>query len=158
MFGKYIFSYRREFSLPVLGDCLRLAYRGGTLDFRDVPSAVGGDISLRHGIILAKSIPEAKKQCPGLMLVPPNYEGTVPGTLGRRIRHLGMHTSRTRKDNPGRQISLFDEIAYEKLTVMDRTIDAIRERFGIDSIKRAVFLNQPLDYMCSGIPNATKLR
>ena len=64
----------------------RLAHRGGTLDLRDVPSAVGGDITLRHGIILAKSIPakdcgvktgqtiaEAKKQCPNLMLVPPNY-------------------------------------------------------------------------------------
>ena len=64
----------------------RLAHKGGTLDLRDVPSAVGGDITLRHGIILAKSIPaknygvktgqsipEAKKQCPNLMLVPPNY-------------------------------------------------------------------------------------
>ncbi len=132
---------------------------------------MGGDIPLRHGIILAKSIPakncgvktgqsipEAKKQYAGLMLVPPNYEGTVPGTLGRRIRHLGMHTSKTRKDNPGRQINLFDEIAYEKLTVMDRTIDAIWERFGIDSIKWAVFLNQPLDHIYSGISNATGLR
>lgn len=64
----------------------RLAHKGGTLDLREVPSAVGGDITLRHGIILAKSIPaknygvktgqsipEAKKQCPNLMLVPPNY-------------------------------------------------------------------------------------
>ena len=41
---------------------------------------------------------------------------------------------------------------------MDRTINAIQERFGIDSIKRAVFLNQLLDHMCSGISNATKLR
>ena len=62
------------------------AHKGGTLDLREVPSAVGGDITLRHGIILAKSIPaknygvktgqsipEAKRQCPSLMLVPPNY-------------------------------------------------------------------------------------
>ena len=64
----------------------RLFHKGGTLDLREVPSAVGGDISLRHGIILAKSIPakncgiktgetipEAKRKCPNLVLVPPNY-------------------------------------------------------------------------------------
>ena len=49
-------------------------------------SAVGGDMAMRHGIILAKSIPakkyqiktgetivEARQKCPGLLLVPPNY-------------------------------------------------------------------------------------
>lgn len=70
---------------------------------------------------------------------------------GRRIRHLGVHTSRAKKDDPGRQMSLFDEIDYEKLAVMDRTVDAIRDRFGIDSVKRAVFLNQPVDHMSGGI-------
>lgn len=70
---------------------------------------------------------------------------------GRRIRHLGVHTSRAKKDNPGRQMSLFDEVDYEKLAVMDRTVDAIRDRFGIDSVKRVVFLNQPVDHMSGGI-------
>lgn len=64
----------------------RLYHLGGTLDLRTIPSAVGGDIELRHGIILAKSIPskkygiqtgesimEAKKKCPNLVIVPPNY-------------------------------------------------------------------------------------
>lgn len=64
----------------------RLFHRGGTQDLREIPSAVGGDASLRHGIILAKSIPakeygvktgqtlsEAKQKCPGLVIVPPNY-------------------------------------------------------------------------------------
>lgn len=64
----------------------RLKHLGGRLDIRNIPSAVGGDISKRHGIILAKSIPakkyniqtgepvtDALKKCPGLYLVPPNY-------------------------------------------------------------------------------------
>lgn len=64
----------------------RLTHRGGTLDLREVASAVGGDMSMRHGIILAKSIPakkygirtgetilEAQRKCPNLILVPPNY-------------------------------------------------------------------------------------
>lgn len=66
------------------------AYRinclGETQDLREIPSAVCGDIRMRQGIILAKSIPagrcgvktaetisEAVKKCPALTLVPPQY-------------------------------------------------------------------------------------
>ena len=54
---------------------------------RKLVSAVGGDREKRHGIILAKSIPakkyhvqtgetvvSAKEKCPGLILVPLNYD------------------------------------------------------------------------------------
>ena len=64
----------------------RLHHLDGSLDLRTIPSAVGGDINKRHGIILAKSIPAKKfriqtgepvtaalKKCPNLYLVPPNY-------------------------------------------------------------------------------------
>ena len=65
----------------------RLHHLGGQMDLRTVPSAVGGDQEKRHGIILAKSIPakkygiltgepvvDARRKCPDLILVPPNYE------------------------------------------------------------------------------------
>ncbi len=65
----------------------RLHHLGGKLDLREIASAVGGDQERRHGIILAKSIPakryhiqtgepvaDAKRKCPDLMLVPPNYD------------------------------------------------------------------------------------
>lgn len=64
----------------------RLYHLGGKVDLREKVSAVGGDMAMRHGIILAKSIPakkfhiktgetilEAKQKCPELILVPPNY-------------------------------------------------------------------------------------
>ncbi len=64
----------------------RLNILGETLDLRTIPSAVGGDVSKRHGIILAKSTPakqyhiqtgepinQALQKCPGLVLVPPNH-------------------------------------------------------------------------------------
>ena len=38
----------------------RLKHLDGSLDLRTIPSAVGGDMSKRHGIILAKSIPAKK--------------------------------------------------------------------------------------------------
>lgn len=64
----------------------RIYCLGGKTDLREQVAAVGGDMAMRHGIILAKSIPakrfgiktgetilEAKQKCPELILVPPNY-------------------------------------------------------------------------------------
>ncbi len=61
--------------------------RGETTDLRTVPSAVGGDSSTRHGIILAKSVPakafrivtgepivNALKKCPQLIIVSPEFD------------------------------------------------------------------------------------
>lgn len=57
-----------------------------TVDLRLIPSIVGGDISQRHGVVLAKSIPakaygivtgepvvNAVRKCPGLTIVPPDH-------------------------------------------------------------------------------------
>lgn len=70
---------------------------------------------------------------------------------GAPVRHLGIHTSRVQDGDFGRQLTLFDTTDYEKLSRMDTTVDRIRERFGIDSCLRAVFLNQPIDHMSGGI-------
>lgn len=58
-----------------------------TVDIRNIPSAIGGDVAKRHGIVLAKSIPakkygivtgesisEALKKCPSLFITPPNHK------------------------------------------------------------------------------------
>lgn len=65
----------------------RLKYLNETEDLRLIPSAVGGDMKTRHGIILAKSplaskcgvktaetIQEALKKCPNLKIVPPQHD------------------------------------------------------------------------------------
>ena len=65
----------------------RLYHLGAKLDLRTVPSVVGGDQEKRHGIVLARAIPckqygiqtgepvvDAKRKCPNLILVPPNYD------------------------------------------------------------------------------------
>lgn len=64
----------------------RVYHLGAKTDLRNEVAAVGGDMAMRHGIILAKSIPakkykiqtgesitEALAKCPHLKLVPPNY-------------------------------------------------------------------------------------
>lgn len=70
---------------------------------------------------------------------------------GSPIRHLGIHTSRIKDFDFNRQINMFDIEDYEKLESADQMIDTIRNRYGIDSVKRAVFLNNPIDHMSGGI-------
>lgn len=60
--------------------------QGESMDLREIPAAVGGDIETRHGVILAKSIPakkygvttgepvvDALRKCPDLVLVKPSH-------------------------------------------------------------------------------------
>lgn len=70
---------------------------------------------------------------------------------GRPIRHLGIHTGRIRDGVNLRQLDMFDDTDYEKLETMDATIDRIRGRYGIDSVKRAVFIGSPIDHLSGGI-------
>ena len=77
----------------------RVYHLGAKTDLREKIAAVGGDMAMRHGIILAKSIPagkygiktgesivEAKQKCPQLMLVPPNY--TLYDTCSRAFMDI----------------------------------------------------------------------
>lgn len=70
---------------------------------------------------------------------------------GRPVRRIGVRTSGVSGPGFGRQLCIFDEIDYEKLCRMDRTVDGIRNRFGTDAVMRAVFLDQPIDHMSGGI-------
>lgn len=73
---------------------------------------------------------------------------------GKSIRHMGIHTGEVSEQNGCRQLSLFDDqrADHEKLSRMDRAIDAIRMRYGADSVKRAVFLeNDKIDHLSGGI-------
>ena len=70
---------------------------------------------------------------------------------GQPIRHLGVHTGQAAEENRYRQLNFFDEIDYEKLIRLDRTVDAIRERFGADAVIRAAFLGRTIDHMSGGI-------
>ena len=63
---------------------------GGTVDLRTIPAVVGGDETKRHGVVLAKSGPAkqygiktgeslfaARTKCPGLTVVPPDFDWYV---------------------------------------------------------------------------------
>ncbi len=118
---------------------------GQSLDLRKVPSAIGGDETKRHGIILAKSIPAKKygiqtgepiasalRKCPDLIIEPPNYDlyvdasrklisalnDMVPAVQQYSIDEAWIDMSGTQSEyGPPLQAALFIK-------------DNIRERFG----------------------------
>ncbi len=60
---------------------------GSSIDLREIPSIIGGDMASRHGVVLAKSIPakaykittgepvaHALQKCPYLVMEPPNHK------------------------------------------------------------------------------------
>ena len=73
-----------------------------------------------------------------------SWDGRTP------IRQIGVHTSKVQTDAV-RQYNLFDRDKYDRLAVLDRTIDRIRERYGEASIFRASFLGSNVDHMSGGL-------
>ncbi|MBQ7926996.1 MAG: DNA polymerase IV [Lachnospiraceae bacterium] len=78
---------------------LSLLQEGSDTDIRQIPAIVGGDITKRHGVVLAKSIPakaygittgepvvNAYRKCPTLVSVPPDH-----AMYSRRSRELMEH-------------------------------------------------------------------
>ena len=85
--GKIIFHVDVNSAFLSWSAVKRLREDPEAVDLRTIPSAVGGDVKTRHGIITAKSIPAkafgvttgepvvtALRKCPNLVLVPPDFE------------------------------------------------------------------------------------
>ena len=84
----------------------RLKNGTDSTDLRTIPSAVGGDEETRHGVVLAKSTPakkygittgeplmSAKRKCPGLVVVRPDFHAYVEQS-GRLRALLGKYTDK----------------------------------------------------------------
>ena len=72
------------------------------------------------------------------------WDGRTP------IRQIGVHTSKVQSD-VGRQYNMFDLDKYDRLSVLNRTIDDIRARYGEEAVLRASFLYSNVDHMSGGL-------
>ena len=70
---------------------------------------------------------------------------------GTPVRNLGIHTSKVVSGDSFRQLNLFDMNRFEKLSKLDAVVDTVRERYGDDSIMRAIFLHNRIYHMAGGI-------
>lgn len=66
------------------------------------------------------------------------------------IRQIGVHTSKT-ESNTGRQYNLFDLQKYDRLEILNRTVDQIRGKYGEDAVFRAGFLGSGIPHMGGGL-------
>ncbi|MCL2718627.1 MAG: DNA polymerase IV [Lachnospiraceae bacterium] len=77
------------------------------------------------------------------------------------IRHLALHAGRVKDEGAARQLSLFDMADsplhsagspdFIQLGQVDTMSDLVRNRYGIDALKRAAFLSRPIDHVSGGI-------
>ncbi len=61
---------------------------------------------------------------------------------GEPVRLLGVNTTKLYDDTEARQLDMFSGTDYEKLSRLDAALDAIRNKYGTDAVKRAAFLNK----------------
>ena len=76
---------------------------------------------------------------------------------GSPIRLLGVFTAKA-TDDQSFQYNLFDTDKYERLSKLDKAIDAIRGKYGEDSVQRACFIKSKQTHMSGGINKAKRDR
>lgn len=80
------------------------------------------------------------------------WDGVTP------LRQLGVQVTRLTEE-PYQQYDFFSGLSpvqYEKKLRLDETVDALRDRFGEDIIRRAKFAQIPGAHMCGGLDKARR--
>lgn len=80
------------------------------------------------------------------------WDGETP------LRQLGVQITKLTTE-PYQQYDLFSGLSpvqYEKKLRLDETVDALRDRFGEDIIRRAKFAQTPENHMCGGLDKARR--
>ena len=80
------------------------------------------------------------------------WDGVTP------LRQLGVQMTRL-SNEPYQQFDLFSEmtpVQYEKKLRLDETVDALRDKFGEDIIRRAKFAQNPEGHMSGGLDKARR--
>lgn len=123
----------------------RLYHLGGKVDLRGEVAAVGGDMAMRHGIILAKSIPakqyhiqtgesivEARQKCPNLILVPPNYSlyEKCSKAFMEILRQYSPEVEQYSVDEAFVDMTGTESLWGDPVTAADRIRNQIREELG----------------------------
>lgn len=141
----------------------RLQKDPDALDLRTIPSAVGGDASTRHGIVLAKSplakqygvttgepLAQAMRKCPGLVVVPSRFDFYIQ--CSRRMMEL------LEEYTPDHEKFSIDEIFLDMtdtihlfgdpLETAERIRERIREELGF-TVNIGISVNKLLAKMAS---------
>ncbi|MBD5454296.1 MAG: DNA polymerase IV [Lachnospiraceae bacterium] len=145
--GAYIFHVDANSAFLSWSAAYRVSVLGEKTDLRLIPSIVGGDQEKRHGIVLAKStlareydiktgeaIVTARKKCPQLVVIPPDY-GLYVSASRAFIAKLKQYTDQVIQYSIDEAWAVFD--GYEKLYGQGQMVsfayglkDEIKEELG----------------------------
>ena len=125
------------------------AYRRHVLgeepDLRTVPSIVGGDQEARHGIVLAKSTPAkkygiqtgepivaARKKCPNLIIIPPDFHLYVENSkaLISLLKSYSDHVVQYSIDEAWADFTGYEMLYGDPVEFAWKLKDQIREELG----------------------------
>ena len=141
------------------------------LDLRTVPSIVGGDVTKRHGIVLAKSIPAkpfkiktgepvitAMKKCPALVNVPPDYNLYVEYShaLMDYLRGYAPVVEQFSIDEAFLDMTGTTSLYGDPVEFAHRLKDEIREKFGF-TVNIGISENHLLAKMASDFEKPDKV-
>ena len=123
--GAYIFHVDANSVFLSWSAAYQVSVLGEKADLRLIPSIVGGDQEKRHGIVLAKSTPAkkydiktgeaivtARKKCPELVVIPPDY-GLYVSASRAFIEKLRQYTDQVIQYSIDEAWAVFD--GYEEL-------------------------------------------
>lgn len=69
---------------------------------------------------------------------------------GEALRQLGIYAGKIQRDQGVRQLNLFDSMDYSREEELEKAVDQVRLRHGLDSVKRAAFVGNRLHHMYGG--------
>lgn len=145
--GAYIFHVDANSAFLSWSAAYQVSVLGEKADLRLIPSIVGGDQEKRHGIVLAKSTPAkkygiktgeaiitARKKCPELVVIPPDY-GLYVSASRAFMEKLRQYTDQVIQYSIDEAWAVFD--GYEKLYGQGQMVsfahalkDEIKEELG----------------------------
>ena len=122
-----------------------LLEHGYDVDIRTIPSVIGGDESLRHGIVLAKSpiakkygivtaetLHSARKKCPNLKVFPANYDLYISNSkmFYQYLKQYTPYVEQTSIDECFMDLSQTNYLYDDILKLAYKIKNEIKEQFG----------------------------
>jgi len=148
-----------------------LLEHGYPFDVRTVPAAIAGDPANRHGIILTKSIPakkygiqtgesilEAKRKCPALLVLPPDYDLYLKcsDAMHRILSEYSDRIERYSVDESWMDFTGSEALCGDPVDVAYEIKDRIRKELGF-TVNVGVSVNKLLAKMGSELKKPDKV-
>lgn len=146
----------------------RVNVLGHEEDLRNIPSAVAGDVKMRSGIIIAKSVPakkfgiktgeaifQAKNKCPNLVLVPPHYDlyDRCSKTFVNLLKEYAPVVEQYSIDEVFLDMTGTCELYGTPVATAEMVKDKIKNQLGF-TVNIGISSNKLLAKMASDFPNA----